>query len=1201
MSDIDGEVLEAVRNICQSEPEDLGRAGECRVFAGRFNKRGDTEVTIYVPGRSVTDDAKALKRIGEEFDRLDTHNSKAIARPLTVLRSGANKRCPVLVMHREQRTLIDIEPATLSVDQRLDLVERLLVGVQDLHALGIVHGGLRPAAIEIQQIDNENWPRIAGIPLPSASPRGEYPNDPQFCTRVDSSAAPTTGDDIASVGMLAYDLLLGSERLGEAFHGNAAWGRDAQKWLSWHSDAKDVPRLDELLPEDQMSPVLAGVIERMVRSSPRRSGGYGDAAKALTALRMARDDATGIDIDDIEDNGHTRWARPRPAVLVAAGVAIVVLAAAGVWKFRDHQAEVAAETVCANARSTFLTVYEKTVGDPPFQIRTRDTDSLKAAQATYNDRRTAAQANRNWREMAQACGETLRLTALAEPQALALAAERRSVDRRGAALAAGVAGDAPAVLTGDEHAGRGKSALADSSFGVAANAYDMAAAQYEEARIELLHNLALAARQQAQDLLERGAQLGVGADDPDLAAAGALVAEADALVEATGFVTAAEKFHEAVAILVILVDARSKVLATEARASAQGDRMRAGALAAAVRSALRDSAAAEPGGEATTAAEAAEAALQRAEADLQAGEQAFREERFAAAGEMFSGASEGFAIAAIEWHRTSAIAERGNAARARSGLLRYATGPDDVVVVEGDRRLESAREDFVAERFEPSAALFRGVAALFSETALERATQRAEEARENASGSRALAVRLSAAAADLAEGNGKFADAARAFAAGEFDAAEQGFAAARQAFLVVAAGVAEQALSQWREALESVVSLTGVDLTGEHAAQAGQAREFAAAGASAAAQGAVAAAATAFADGLDVYRVLTAGLVADSLDAQRVERDRMRNWLPGPPPADLAATERQLDERASRFRPSNAQDAQQGPALVRDATAVTTAYRNLLRDEATGLKQRVDGLRAAIEAAGPTWKTRLEGLQDAYVAGVAALQGREAETAIEKLRDLERRYAEMHVEVTRQAELCGKDKLGLDFTYVAPQKDAVAGGDALARYVAEHAAGDGASTVGEFCILKRPLQVSDVEAALRDQSSADAARIREDLRVGRPAEGGRLQYISLDAGVAFAAWLSRRTGKAICVPTAEHSLAAISRLGSDFLFDSRPEGPYGEWTGTPCKATADLTGAEQLIMVLGHPDGGPGSGCELQFARMRGIGLRLVRSDSCSK
>jgi len=229
------------------------------------------------------------------------------------------------------RTLMDRGPVPLQT--ALGVLLSTALGLKAMHAQDLVHRDLTPANIMIVK---EGALKITDFGLIGHSggktslPMGTTKYmAPEMFTGVPVDARA----DLYSLGMIAYEMLVGPEKFAEAFKDVLRDERAQQvRWMHWHSNPTlKPPPLRDLQPG--VPPLVAKIVERMMEKDPTKR--FASAEQVIRWLRrifvmhVQGKSISATDSESIEKEMEAEAAAPttaltpagRPGAAAAAGAA----------------------------------------------------------------------------------------------------------------------------------------------------------------------------------------------------------------------------------------------------------------------------------------------------------------------------------------------------------------------------------------------------------------------------------------------------------------------------------------------------------------------------------------------------------------------------------------------------------------------------------------------------------------------------------------------------------------------------------------------------------------------------------------------------------------------------------------------------------------------------------------------------------------
>jgi hypothetical protein len=234
------------------------------------------------------------------------------------------------------------------------LLRQVLAGLDVLHGRGLIHGAVKPENIFVcggdYKIGDFGLPVLEGAPpFPVSRARYASPETlvaPDFVGR---------GSDVYSLGVVAYELILGPLRLeqvveeltreaGHKGQGRPQAGERDELWPRFHSSALDLPPIHEVEPG--VPAALSLTLQKMVAKD--LSVRYTNCKKALASLgnAMPTELPTGSQRFSLAVSQSTAAPvapgppppRAAPNWVWAGGgaIAVAVLIAGGAWMFSGH-------------------------------------------------------------------------------------------------------------------------------------------------------------------------------------------------------------------------------------------------------------------------------------------------------------------------------------------------------------------------------------------------------------------------------------------------------------------------------------------------------------------------------------------------------------------------------------------------------------------------------------------------------------------------------------------------------------------------------------------------------------------------------------------------------------------------------------------------------------------------------------------------
>ena len=380
----------------------------------------------------------------------------------------------------------------LAIDSAISVIEKILSGLNAIHSAGLLHRDLKPANIYLS-FDGEDV-KVGDL----GGAEGTIGDSARFAAP-EVLAAEGNFDarsDLYSVGLIAYELLLGRETFEAQFpeiYGAAEEMLRNQRWVNWHQDASRVAR-----PLCEVDPTIpAGVSEVVQRLLAKDAAArFPDADSALRALReaaglaLARPVAAAAPAGDakraVESRRRILGLAPPWSYVAIGGVVLLALVAVLVMNAmstarakRDAieagkamlQAKEAANAAGAN-RDPLVAAYadgleQQRAGSVAHQERSYEEAAKRFRQSERLYRESIPQAQKRAAEVAR---ERMR--------AAWAAVERARIDRDDKDVKSGLASEA----SGEESFGEEAFADAEVSFTKAATAFEKAVSGASERR-----------------------------------------------------------------------------------------------------------------------------------------------------------------------------------------------------------------------------------------------------------------------------------------------------------------------------------------------------------------------------------------------------------------------------------------------------------------------------------------------------------------------------------------------------------------------------------------------------------------------------------------------------------------------------------------------------------------------------------------------
>jgi eukaryotic-like serine/threonine-protein kinase len=173
----------------------------------------------------------------------------------------------------------------MPVDEAVNVMEQLLDGLDAIHSEQIVHRDLKPQNVMIDsrgnlKIGDFGLSHLLGDQLSTVMGTARYMS-PEICSgEMDSKVDQRA--DIYALGLMMYELILGSEQFNSIMAQQPNWANSLGGWMIWHcSEELRLPRLDML--NNNVPAPLAAIIEKMMEKNLNRR--YTSTVEILRELR----------------------------------------------------------------------------------------------------------------------------------------------------------------------------------------------------------------------------------------------------------------------------------------------------------------------------------------------------------------------------------------------------------------------------------------------------------------------------------------------------------------------------------------------------------------------------------------------------------------------------------------------------------------------------------------------------------------------------------------------------------------------------------------------------------------------------------------------------------------------------------------------------------------------------------------------------
>jgi len=248
----------------------LGTGGQSIVYKA-YDALLDRHVAIKQVAPHLAADEKFLPRFREVVRQL----AKLDCEEVVTIHDLIEDRAGVFIVMEfveghTLETMLSSSPGPAEVKAALQIIWRIAAGLAAIHKTGIIHRDLKPGNIIIGEglrvkITDFGVAARAGAPVSMRLGTTKYMAPELFAgERVDGRA------DIYSLGMIAYEMLVGRGKFNEIFHEIVRDRHsEALRWMKWHSSPdQTAPPLDEANPT--VPPALAAIVGKMLEKDPDR-------------------------------------------------------------------------------------------------------------------------------------------------------------------------------------------------------------------------------------------------------------------------------------------------------------------------------------------------------------------------------------------------------------------------------------------------------------------------------------------------------------------------------------------------------------------------------------------------------------------------------------------------------------------------------------------------------------------------------------------------------------------------------------------------------------------------------------------------------------------------------------------------------------------------------------------------------------------
>jgi len=254
----------------------------------------------------------------------------------------------------------------LDIRQAIGILGATAMALKTLHARGAVHRDLKPSNILL--------PRGGGLKVCDFGLAALQAGQEAMTAGTVRYMAPELfGDgkadarsDLYSLGMIAYEILVGKDGFEKAFHSVLRDPRtEALRWMKWHTNPRQQP-----MPMPSLNPAVPArldeLVQRMLEKDPHRRVASADACVQAIRRHFApgqspppEQHTVAVEVPAGDDRPTASLPRRRrlPYVLVAV-LAVQVLAAVGIFAVFRHQDHARKQAVLAAFREDLRAAVE---------------------------------------------------------------------------------------------------------------------------------------------------------------------------------------------------------------------------------------------------------------------------------------------------------------------------------------------------------------------------------------------------------------------------------------------------------------------------------------------------------------------------------------------------------------------------------------------------------------------------------------------------------------------------------------------------------------------------------------------------------------------------------------------------------------------------------------------------------------------------
>ena len=297
--------------------------GHSIVYKAR-DKNLDRLVAIKTPDEKVRADTTRLEKFIDEGRKLARLDDPYVLSVYHFYEQGeVDQGCYLITPWMDQSLQDVLEREDLKPESAIGILRKILLGMSALHQAGIIHRDLKPGNIYLSA--NGQQVKVGDLGIASdvgvdqtlsaadLTPKYHAPELFGLEGKIDRRF------DIYSLGMMAYEMLVGKSKFEEIFS-EIYKGTDEKsrstRWLNWHQDpARVAPPLAEIAPD--VPPHVSDCVARMLDKDPNSR--FPDVDSVLVALDAgaaphAAEPPFPFDVLEVDEKGG-KTSKGKPGLL----------------------------------------------------------------------------------------------------------------------------------------------------------------------------------------------------------------------------------------------------------------------------------------------------------------------------------------------------------------------------------------------------------------------------------------------------------------------------------------------------------------------------------------------------------------------------------------------------------------------------------------------------------------------------------------------------------------------------------------------------------------------------------------------------------------------------------------------------------------------------------------------------------------------